>query len=281
MSYDMNDILYYLQQSGFDDSSIAALAAMNTVTGLLSFAIAVVSIVALWKLFTKSGEKGWKAIIPLYNQYIMYKLYWKRMWFWITLALAVVILVLSGILLWDTAVYTLGYTSIAENTFLTVVLGLTAGIMVLCIPLVVIEVIFYWKMAKSFNEGVGYFFGLLFLNVIFYCILAFGDAKYYGPEGKNAPAAATPQPYPVQPTQTYAPVSAGYQPQTYQPQNYQPQAYVPQTQSNYAPTATLQTAADGTRMVYNPETGTYIPVTTVAPAAAPETPVAPQDTPQA
>ena len=35
-----------------------------------------------------------------------------------------------------------------------------------------------FKMAKAFGKGVGFGFGLLFLSIIFYPILAFGDAKY-------------------------------------------------------------------------------------------------------
>lgn len=39
-------------------------------------------------------------------------------------------------------------------------------------------------LSKSFGKGVGFTLGLIFLSVIFYPILAFGDAKYKGPAGK-------------------------------------------------------------------------------------------------
>lgn len=29
--------------------------------------VAILLIVAQWKIFTKAGEKGWKSIIPIYN----------------------------------------------------------------------------------------------------------------------------------------------------------------------------------------------------------------------
>lgn len=38
--------------------------------------INIISIVAMWRIFTKAGEKGWKAIIPFYNVYILFKLTW-------------------------------------------------------------------------------------------------------------------------------------------------------------------------------------------------------------
>ena len=42
--------------------------------------------VALWKIFEKAGEKGWKAVVPFYNLYILSKLTWGNGW-WFLLAL--------------------------------------------------------------------------------------------------------------------------------------------------------------------------------------------------
>lgn len=39
---------------------------------------------------------------------------------------------------------------------------------------------FYLDLAKAFGKGAGYGIGLIFLNVIFLPMLAFGDAKYVG-----------------------------------------------------------------------------------------------------
>ena len=38
---------------------------------LFSLAFWVVSVVALWKVFEKAGEKGWKALIPVYNFWVL------------------------------------------------------------------------------------------------------------------------------------------------------------------------------------------------------------------
>ena len=37
-------------------------------------AIAVLGIVAMWKIFEKAGEPGWAAIIPFYNLYVLFKI---------------------------------------------------------------------------------------------------------------------------------------------------------------------------------------------------------------
>ncbi len=40
-------------------------------------------------------------------------------------------------------------------------------------------------LSLSFGKKVGFTFGLIFLGIIFYPMLAFGDAKYQGPAGKK------------------------------------------------------------------------------------------------
>lgn len=46
------------------------------------FVIIAATMAGLWKIFEKAGEKGWKAIIPVYNYYIWLKII-KRPWWWI------------------------------------------------------------------------------------------------------------------------------------------------------------------------------------------------------
>ena len=46
----------------------------NPVYSVASTVIAIIMIIGLWKIFTKAGEEGWKAIIPLYNAYTLVKI---------------------------------------------------------------------------------------------------------------------------------------------------------------------------------------------------------------
>ncbi|MFQ5540432.1 MAG: DUF5684 domain-containing protein [Candidatus Binatia bacterium] len=52
------------------------------------------------------------------------------------------------------------------------------------IPLVNIIIIFivYIDLAKSFGKSAGFGIGLVFLGIIFFPILGFGDAEYIGPQ---------------------------------------------------------------------------------------------------
>jgi Family of unknown function (DUF5684) len=56
---------------------------VSMIFGLL---IALLLIVAMWKVFTKAGQPGWASIIPIYNLYIWCKIV-GRPWWWILLML--------------------------------------------------------------------------------------------------------------------------------------------------------------------------------------------------
>lgn len=50
---------------------LAASMAVFGVIALIGLAITVFAIVCNWKIFEKAGRKGWEAIIPIYNMYVM------------------------------------------------------------------------------------------------------------------------------------------------------------------------------------------------------------------
>lgn len=47
---------------------------------ILSLAVSVLVIIALWKIFVKAGEPGWGALIPFYNTYLLFKITWGNGW---------------------------------------------------------------------------------------------------------------------------------------------------------------------------------------------------------
>ena len=57
---------------------------MGTTGTLVWLLITVLLIVSLWKVFTKAGQPGWAAIIPIYNFWILLKIAGKPGW-WIVL----------------------------------------------------------------------------------------------------------------------------------------------------------------------------------------------------
>lgn len=71
----------------------------SPVASIIAFIVAVVIIAAIWKIFVKAGEPGWKAIIPFYNLYTEYKIFWGNGWLFLLTAIPVVNVVVGIILL--------------------------------------------------------------------------------------------------------------------------------------------------------------------------------------
>lgn len=149
-----------------EEGVLGVLVGLGAVAGIIGLAICILMIVAVWKIFTKAGEKGWKSIIPIYNGYTTYKISWKPMWYWITLALAVLVNIIQSI----------AGTDNTAVSIIVVLLGLAE---------IVIAVVAMYKLSKSFGHGVGFTIGLILLAPIFLLILAFGSSQYIGPEGNG------------------------------------------------------------------------------------------------
>jgi len=71
----------------------AALFALSTGAGVgigvgsfAALVIIVFEIAAVWRIFVKAGDRGWKAIIPIWNTLIVLKIV-GRPWWWIFLYL--------------------------------------------------------------------------------------------------------------------------------------------------------------------------------------------------
>ena len=58
--------------------------APSPVSMIFGLLIALLLIVAMWKVFTKAGQPGWASIIPIYNIYIWCKIVGRPAW-WIIL----------------------------------------------------------------------------------------------------------------------------------------------------------------------------------------------------
>lgn len=129
----------------------------------------VLAIVALWKIFTKAGEEGWKAIIPFYSGYILYKICWKTKMFWITMGC-----LFGGVVL--------GMICMVSESPILISLGALA-MMAGVIAGLVLSIISSVKLAKAFGKSGGFAVGLILLGTIFQCILAFDNSiQYVGPQ---------------------------------------------------------------------------------------------------
>jgi uncharacterized protein DUF5684 len=59
---------------------------ISPVVVILYLAVIVLIVASMWRVFTKAGQEGWKAIIPFYNLYVLLQIV-KRPGWWLLLFL--------------------------------------------------------------------------------------------------------------------------------------------------------------------------------------------------
>ena len=149
----------------------------------LGFVIAIVLVfyalivVAHWRMFTKAGQKGWKSLVPVYSDYVLFKLVWNAKSFWIY-----VVLVLISVL---AMVFSGSYAFLPNGQMMLVgggnaILGIVYNIA--SIAVLVYMVLLAIKTSLAYGKGMVFAVGLLLVPSIFRMILGFGSAEYKGPQ---------------------------------------------------------------------------------------------------
>ena len=142
---------------------LAIFAGFGLIAWIIAFVWWLIKTIALWKAFTKAGEAGWKAIIPIYHTYIEYKIAGMKNWFWYGLLIAFVLWLIAG------------FVPEQQQLFTNIA----------CAIVWIIYIVVTFKFARKFGWGV--FTSILF--VLFYpiciLILGFGSSKYEGKEEKT------------------------------------------------------------------------------------------------
>ena len=136
----------------------------------------IITVIADWKIFEKAGEKGWKALIPIYNTYIMFKIVDMKNWFWALLGVSIIgsiILSLNGYEMYAFTPEQIEARNAAMENPLVLITGLTTSIVAIWAG-----ILYAVRTAKVFGKNNWFAVGLIFLTPIFWLILAFGKAKY-------------------------------------------------------------------------------------------------------
>lgn len=125
---------------------LASMGFMIVIVGIILLPIAILTIIAHWKIFTKAGKPGWAAIIPIYNVWVM--------------------LEIVGLPGWISLVVLLG--------FIPQLTGLVA------VAQFVLNIFIAIKLAPLFKKEQSFAIGLILVPFVFYPILAFGKNEYTG-----------------------------------------------------------------------------------------------------
>ena len=187
-----------------------------------------------WFIFVKAGQKGWKSLIPFYSDYISYKIAWDSRIFSMLVVATIAASLISLLFCWIFSVVGM----ILSVIILTAVLGAGA----------IAQMILQFKTAHAFGRSDYFAVGLFFASPVFLAILAFGDAKYQGPQMNDgigvpqfvnqasaaASAAATAAAQQLH-SNPIPPQQAPAQPMTYQQQSMQQPMQQPSPYAHYTP----------------------------------------------
>lgn len=135
-------------------TSIAAILAL-----IFIIAWAVVTIIGQWKMFEKCGHKGWKSIIPFYNDWTIVEISGCKWWYFF--------FIISESI----------FTVLIEDIEILSSLSLVSGI--LSIVSVYIILCINYNIAKKFNQGIGFAVGMTLVPFVFYLILGFSEKYKY------------------------------------------------------------------------------------------------------
>lgn len=142
----------------------------SLIKSILELTVLVVLIIAEWKLLKKMNEKPWKALIPVYNLYLLFKYTWKKSAFWVYIIMSVIFSILVGVA-----------NVLVEKPEGEIIAGL---LFLVCLPFGVVMAIYSilssLRLAEAFGRGALFKVGLIFLYSIFLIILSFGRSKYVG-----------------------------------------------------------------------------------------------------
>lgn len=135
---------------------------MHMMTVVFIFAL---SLIGKFFIFEKMGMPGWKSLIPIYSDYLLFRELIGAGYFWGYIASAL----LAGSC---SALVTIGVVS-GVMEFLFIITAVAA-----CTVTIAIQIKLAHSLSKSFGHGIGYTFGLVFIEPIMLMILGLGNNRY-------------------------------------------------------------------------------------------------------
>lgn len=148
----MNDVLFTLMEKISTNKIILYSISFFTIV----FSLFV--IIGCFKIFEKANEKGWKSLIPVYNIYLLYKIFWKTKYFILLLIISFVCTV-PTYFIYNQELYEL-------------------LIFILMLNLLFHQIILSIRISRSFGKNIFWSLGIIFFPYIFIIILGFNKSKY-------------------------------------------------------------------------------------------------------
>ena len=115
-------------------------------------------VIGCFKIFEKANEKGWKALIPIYNFYFLYKIFWKPKYF-------VLLLIMSFV-----GAFVINFIYNQELFELLIFIA--------TLVFLYHQIILSIRISRSFGKNIFWSLGIIYLPYLFTVILGFNKSKY-------------------------------------------------------------------------------------------------------
>ena len=169
-------------------SSLESTAVIGAVIAglVLPAALTILMIVSWWIIYDKMGEKGWKCLIPFYGRYTLFACVWEGKIYFISLLITALSVVLSayGAVVLSFSMIMPFLAEFADVSMIASFIPASGGVGIILFSSIfsfaawLVQMILNWRMVKCFGYGIGFFLGITFLPMIFYPVLAFGNAYF-------------------------------------------------------------------------------------------------------
>ena len=138
----------------------------------------IIVFVATCLIYEDNDAKCWYLLIPFYNLYTKFKIFWNKNYFFVHLALSIVafIAVLAVAVSAASIAFSnsngIGYGMPEIAASLIVIILVSVLIWFICITIIgIIEIILEYHLSKTYNSDGLFTVGLLLMPVVFYTIL--------------------------------------------------------------------------------------------------------------
>lgn len=143
----------------------------NAVSGVMIISVLItlfivliicgICIAAAWKIFVKAGREGWKCLIPIYNNYVLFE-----------------ICGMSGLWVIYNVIASIGVNLLTHSQNI----GALIFIVLLWIGTLVISIVQGYKLGRVFGKGTAYCIFSAIFPTISMLILGFGNAQWHDPD---------------------------------------------------------------------------------------------------
>jgi hypothetical protein len=92
-----------LQEAGGGEGGDVLGGIFAGVLGLVYLAVIALAIASLWVIFTKAGQPGWAALVPIYNVIVLLQIVGRPVWWVVLMLIPCVGIVVSVLVILDLA----------------------------------------------------------------------------------------------------------------------------------------------------------------------------------